>query len=88
MDVGSHKIMRNQNNKNTVNPAFAKTSRPCPPFCVQPMQLRPGIETIGEQEIGHYAVMQSKGQRMPDGHQAFFDLCFALQHSGLFLVRL
>ena len=69
VDVGSHKIMRNQNNKNTVNPAFAKTSRPCPPFCVQPMQLRPGIETIGEQEIIHYAVMQSKGQRMPDGSE-------------------
>ena len=30
VDVGSHKIMRNQNNKNTINPAFAKTSRPCP----------------------------------------------------------
>ena len=29
VDVGSHKIMRNQNNKNTVNPAFAKTSIFC-----------------------------------------------------------
>ena len=57
---GDVKFMRNQNNKNTVNPAFAKTSRPCPPFCVQPMQLRPGIETIGEQEIIHYSVMMSK----------------------------
>ena len=51
VNVDGHKIMRNQNNANTVNPAFAKTSRPCPPFCVQPMQLRPGIETIGEQVI-------------------------------------
>ena len=42
--VGEHKIMRNQDNSATVNPAFAKTSRPCPPFCIQPMQLRPGIE--------------------------------------------
>ena len=32
-------IMRNQDTKNTVNPAFAKTSRPCPPFCIQPMTL-------------------------------------------------
>jgi rhodanese-related sulfurtransferase len=62
-------FMRNQNNSNTVNPAFAKTSRPCPPFCVQPMQLRPGIETIGEQEIIHYAVMMSKGEKMPDGSE-------------------
>ena len=27
-------IMRNQNVDNTVNPAFAKTSRKCPPFCI------------------------------------------------------
>ncbi|MBS83022.1 MAG: sulfurtransferase [Gammaproteobacteria bacterium] len=67
--AGSHRFMRNQDNKNTVNPAFAKTSRPCPPFCIQPMNLRPGIETIGEQEIIHYAVMASKGQRMPDGSE-------------------
>ena len=69
VDVGEHKIMRNQNNKNTVNPSFEKTSRPCPPFCIQPMQLRPGIETIGEQEMIHYAVMMSKGQKMPDGSE-------------------
>ena len=69
VNVGSHKIMRNQNNANTINPAFAKTSRPCPPFCIQPMELRPGIETIGEQEIIHYAVMMSKGQKMPDGSE-------------------
>ena len=62
VSVGEHKIMRNQDNSATVNPAFAKTSRPCPPFCIQPMQLRPGIETLGEQEIIHYAVMMSKGE--------------------------
>ena len=32
----SIKIQRNQDNSNTVNPDFAKTSRPCPPFCIQP----------------------------------------------------
>ena len=32
-------IMRNQDTKNTVNPAFAKTSRECPPFCIQPSRL-------------------------------------------------
>ena len=41
-------ITRNQDNKNTVNPAFAKTSRPCPPFCIQPAVLSPGVETIAE----------------------------------------
>ncbi len=69
VSVGEHKIMRNQDNSATVNPAFAKTSRPCPPFCIQPMQLRPGIETLGEQELIHYAVMMSKGQKMPDGSE-------------------
>ena len=69
VSVGEHTIMRNQDNAATVNPAFAKTSRPCPPFCIQPMQLRPGIETIGEQEIIHYAVMMSKGEKMPDGSE-------------------
>ena len=69
VSVGEHTIMRNQDNTATVNPAFAKTSRPCPPFCIQPMQLRPGIETIGEQEIINYAVMMSKGEKMPDGSE-------------------
>jgi len=48
------KISRNQNNKNTVNPSFAKTSRPCPPFCIQPSTLAPGVETIGETEVIGY----------------------------------
>ena len=55
------KIMRNQNQKNTVNPAFAKTSRKCPPFCIQPSTLAPGVETIGEVEVIGYL------QRMNDG---------------------
>jgi hypothetical protein len=41
-------IMRNQDQKNTVNKSFAKTSRKCPPFCIQPSTLAPGVETIGE----------------------------------------
>ncbi|MGD8619555.1 MAG: rhodanese-like domain-containing protein, partial [Gammaproteobacteria bacterium] len=40
-------IMRNQDQKNTVNEAFARTSRKCPPFCIQPATLAPGVETIG-----------------------------------------
>ena len=76
VNVGEHKIIRNQNNKNTVNPSFAKTSRPCPPFCIQPMQLRPGIETIGEQEMIHYAVMMSKGQKMPDRAKEAMEAAF------------
>jgi len=57
------KIMRDQNNKAVVNPAFAKTSRPCPPFCIQPIVLAPGVETLGEREIIDYLVRMSKGDK-------------------------
>ena len=55
------KIMRNQDQKNTVIPAFAKTSRKCPPFCIQPSTLAPGVETIGEVELIDYAKKMSDG---------------------------
>lgn len=54
-------IVRHQDTKNTVNPAFAKTSRPCPPFCIQPMTLAPGVETIGELELIDYVRRMSEG---------------------------
>jgi rhodanese-related sulfurtransferase len=44
-------IMRNQDQNNTVHPDFAKTSRKCPPFCIQPGELAPGVKTIGELEV-------------------------------------
>ncbi len=55
------KIARNQDNKNTVNPAFAKTSRPCPPFCIQPAVLAPGVETIAEVEMIDYLSRMNAG---------------------------
>ena len=55
------KIKRNQDNKNTVNPAFAKTSRACPPFCIQPAELAPGVETIAEREVIAYVKKMSDG---------------------------
>lgn len=54
-------IARNQDNKATVNPDFAKTSRPCPPFCIQPSVLAPGVETIAELEMLEYL------KKMKDG---------------------
>ena len=47
-------IMRNQDTENTVNPAYAKTARKCPPFCIQPMKIAEGVETIGELELLEY----------------------------------
>jgi rhodanese-related sulfurtransferase len=54
-------IKRDQDNKATVNPAFAKTSRPCPPFCIQPIMLAPGVETLGETEVLDYLQRMSNG---------------------------
>ena len=54
-------VMRNQDTKNTVNPSFAMTSRPCPPFCIQPIELAPGVETIGEVEMVGYMEAVSAG---------------------------
>ena len=47
-------IERNSDPFNMVDPDFALTSRPCPPFCIQPMTLLPGVETIGELEMLDY----------------------------------
>jgi rhodanese-related sulfurtransferase len=54
-------ISRNQNQKNTVNPDFAKTSRKCPPFCIQPAVVAPGVETIAELEVLEYLGRMNAG---------------------------
>ncbi|MBU1397019.1 MAG: rhodanese-like domain-containing protein [Gammaproteobacteria bacterium] len=56
-------IMRNQDQKNTINPDFAKTSRKCPPFCIQPGELAPGVATIGELEVIHYLKKMNDGDK-------------------------
>ena len=56
-------IMRNQDQKNTVNKAFAKTSRKCPPFCIQPAILAPGVETIAEVEVIDYLKRMNGGDK-------------------------
>jgi rhodanese-related sulfurtransferase len=48
------RIQRDPDNLNQLDPDFALTSRPCPPYCVQPMQLAPGVETLGELEVIDY----------------------------------
>lgn len=54
-------IMREQNQSNHVNPVFARTSRRCPPFCVQPANLGRGVETIGELELIGYVKRMAAG---------------------------
>ena len=54
-------IMRNQDQGNAINPDFAKTSRKCPPFCIQPGEAGPGVDTIGELEVIQYLKKRSDG---------------------------
>ncbi len=51
---GKIEVKRNPDGKATINPAFAKTSRKCPPFCIQPMEVAPGVKTVGELEVVKY----------------------------------
>ena len=55
------RIQRDQSSDNTINPDYAKTSRKCPPFCIQPGKLAEGVETIGELEILDYLVRSTNG---------------------------
>jgi len=57
------RIERNQDNKNTVKADYALTSRPCPPFCIRPIVLAPGVETIGELEMLDYLAKASGGDK-------------------------
>lgn len=45
------RIQRIQDQGNKVIDDFAKTSRPCPPFCIHPIKAAPGVDTIGELEL-------------------------------------
>lgn len=54
------RIERNPEVDNQVDPDFSLTSRPCPPYCIQPMHLAPGVETLGELEL--LAYLQRAGQ--------------------------
>ncbi|MCK0142922.1 rhodanese-like domain-containing protein [Aliiroseovarius sp. F20344] len=48
---GPVEIMRNQDTANELSGEWARTSRPCPNFCVQPMVPAPGVTPIGELEL-------------------------------------
>jgi rhodanese-related sulfurtransferase len=55
MDVAG--ISRNQDNTNTIHSAFTKTSRPCPPFCIQPTHpfAPASVDTVTELDMIHAA---------------------------------
>lgn len=56
-------IQRDQDTDAMITPDFAKTSRPCPPFCVQPMNVAKDVDTIAEIEVLDYLSKMSKGDK-------------------------
>tara|TARA_R110002167_G_scaffold171012_16_gene369025 strand:+ start:183 stop:773 length:591 start_codon:yes stop_codon:yes gene_type:complete len=48
---GPAEISRIQDTENTIQGEWARTSRPCPDFCIQPITPAKGVTTIGELEL-------------------------------------
>ncbi|MFP3873091.1 MAG: rhodanese-like domain-containing protein [Thiohalophilus sp.] len=70
------RLQRIQDEAHALTGSFAKTSRPCPPFCIQPIQVAPEIKTVGEVEIFEFMENQLRDgngllvdARLPSWHQ-------------------
>lgn len=63
-DTGPQSISRIQDETNMVTGEWARTSRPCPNFCIQPMIPAEGVTTIGELEL--IAMLQDPTQMVID----------------------
>lgn len=50
-DDNAIRIDRIQDQDNVISGGFSKTSRKCPPFCIQPINVAPGVRTVGELEL-------------------------------------
>ena len=48
------RVQRNQNNEAVIQGDFAKTSRNCPPFCIQTITAGEGVKTIGTLELIYF----------------------------------
>lgn len=59
-------IKREENPSATIRADYAFTARKCPPYCIQPMQLAAGIETLGELEVLDCLkrIREGEGKRM------------------------
>jgi len=70
------RIQRIQDPSNRLDNSFAKTSRPCPPFCIHPMRAAVGVETVGEMELLDFLITKVRNNRgllidarLPEWHQ-------------------
>ncbi len=55
-------IERDQDPDGRIPEDYTQTSRECPPFCVQPMEILPGVNTIGEIELLEMLDDRAKGE--------------------------
>ncbi len=62
------RIQRIQDEEHKLDDGFAKTSRKCPPFCIQPMKIAPGVTTVGEAEIFRFM-----GRELASGNGLIID---------------
>ena len=70
-------VERIQDTENRLADDFTKTSRPCPPFCIHPIDAAKGIRTIGELELLNFLqkdVTEERGllidARMPNWYNS------------------
>ncbi len=56
------RVQRIQDQSHVLTGSFSKTSRKCPPFCAQPINVAPGVETVGEVEIFDFMEKQIKNK--------------------------
>jgi rhodanese-related sulfurtransferase len=71
------KIERVQDTSNRLTDDYAKTSRPCPPFCIQPTKVHPDITNIAELEIIQFMqdkVAHNKGVIIDARLKSWFEL--------------
>lgn len=70
------RIEREQDIEHRLTNSFAKTSRTCPPFCIQPMNLLDNVTTVAELEVINFLDTQVKNgsgllvdSRMPEWNE-------------------
>lgn len=89
------RIERIQDTANQLNNSFTKTSRPCPPFCIHPMEIASGVKTVGELELLDFLSKQVRRNtgllvdaRMPEWYEkgtipGSINIPFTILSSGL-----
>jgi len=71
------KIMRVQDSKNLLSDDYTKTSRQCPPFCIQPTKINKDIKNIAELEVLNFIknkVSAHKGILVDSRLRSWFEL--------------